>query len=177
MKKILIILFVNTFTLFIHAQSAQNENYYKGIESYRNLQLTSEQIAKIKELRRTASYEFAAIGKDQSLSGREKGLKKRERALILKQDIENVLTKEQITNWESKHVKYTSLNDIKDEISNNYESKLDALEEKYDAEISMIENNRSLSKEERKSQKALLKQKYKTEKKKLKEEKDRAKQY
>jgi len=175
MKKVLLILLVSILALSSHAQSAQNENYYKGIESYRDLQLTSEQIAKIKKLKREAGPKFQAIGRDRTLTGYEKGQKKRQLAQELRQEIEGVLTKNQISQWESKHGKYTSLNDVKNNISDSYDQKIDALEDKYDAEISAIENNSSLSKSEKKAQKETLKQRYKAEKNKLKAEKEQAK--
>ncbi|MBB4037154.1 hypothetical protein GGR21_003069 [Dysgonomonas hofstadii] len=175
MKKVLLILLVSTLALFSHAQSTQNENYYKGIETYRDLQLSSEQIAKIKQLKKEVGPKFEAIGLDRSLSGYEKGQKKRELALKHKQEIESILTKEQIGLWEKKHGQYTSLDNVRKGVSDGYDSKADALEDKYDAEKSAIENNTSLSKDEKKVQKEALKQKYKAEKDKLKAEKEHAK--
>lgn len=175
MKKILYMFFLTIISLTSYAQSSQGENYYKGIESYRDLHLTSEQIAKIKDIKKDAEAKFLSIGNDRSLTGSEKSQKKRESALKLKQDIENVLTKEQKTNWESKHGKYTSLDDIKNKISHTYESKKDALSDKFEKEKALIENNNSLNKEEKDSQKEMLKQKYKEEKAKLKDGKEKAK--
>jgi len=175
MKKVLLILFVSILALSSHAQSAQNENYYKGIESYRDLQLSTEQIAKIKKLKREAGPKFQAIGRDRTLTGYEKGQKKRQLAQELRQKIESVLTKNQISKWETKYGEYKSLGDIKEQIIETYDSRLNALELKHDMEKSTIENNPSLSKSEKKAQKEALKQKYKAEKKKLKAEKENAK--
>ena len=108
MKKFLFTLLVSTIALFSYAQPTQNENYYKGIESYRDLQLTSEQIAKIKKIKREAGPRFQAIGKDRSLSGYEKGQKKGQLSQEIRQEIESVLNQSQISKWESKHGKYSS---------------------------------------------------------------------
>ena len=175
MKKIFYTLFLTIISLTSYAQSSKGENYYKGIESYRDLQLTSEQIAKIKGIKKEAELKFQSISNDRSLSGSEKGQKKKESALKLKQDIENVLTKEQKSNWESKYGKYTSLDDIKNKISATYESKKDALNDKFEKEKALIDNNNYLSKDEKNSQKDILKQKYKEEKAKLKDGKEKAK--
>lgn len=175
MKKILLTLLVSTFTLISFAQSTQDENYYKGIESYRDLQLTSEQIAKIKKIKREAGPRFQAIVRDRTLTGYEKGQKKRQLSLEIRQEIENVLTKGQVSKWEHKNGKYTSYNNLRNDISDSYDRKLDALESKYDAEKSVIEHNSSLSKDQKKAQKEVLKQKYKAEKNRLKAEKENAK--
>lgn len=175
MKKTLLILLVGIVTISASAQTTQDETPYKGIESYRDLNLSTEQINKIKKLKREAGLEFAAIGKDRSLLGYEKGQRKRERAQKLRADIEEVLTKEQRSNWEKKHGEYTSLNDIKDKISDNFEKQSDVLETKYKADVKAVENNLTLSKEEIKAQKKSLKDNYKAEKKSLKEKRNRAK--
>lgn len=175
MKKILLLLFIHVFTLSVYSQASDIESYYKGVESYRDLQLTSEQIAKIKKLKKEVGPKFEAIGRDRSLSGYQKGQRKRELALKHKQEIENVLTQKQISVWESKHGKYTSLDDIKDKISDSYDSKLDRLEKQYKKDKDLIEDNDRLSKSEKKSRKEALKEKYKADKDRLKKEKNQAK--
>ncbi|MDR2955021.1 MAG: hypothetical protein LBV43_08065 [Prevotella sp.] len=178
MKKILLTLLVCTLTVGAYAQSnqkQQDESYYKGIESYQDLHLTADQIAKIKKLKREVGPKFAAIDRDRSLTGYEKGQKKRELAQKHRQEIENVLNQDQISLWEKKYGKYTSLDDIKDKISDNFDEREDALEVEYETEKSNIEKNSYLDKSEKKAQKRALKEKYKEEKKKLKNEKEKAK--
>ncbi|MFV0537493.1 MAG: hypothetical protein ACK5M3_08975 [Dysgonomonas sp.] len=175
MKKTLLLLLVSVLTLPACSQSSDNESYYKGIESYRDLQLTTEQIAQIKKLKKEIGPQFQAIGKDRSISEYEKGERKRILALKHRQDIESVLTKEQISKWESKHGEYTSLSDIRNNISDSYEDKLDKLEDQYKKEIDTIEKNSSISSNEKKARKEALKSKYKSEKELLKKEKKDAK--
>lgn len=57
MKKALLLLPVSIFTLSIYSQAYDSdiESYYKGIESYQDLHLTSDQIVKIKKLKREKS--------------------------------------------------------------------------------------------------------------------------
>lgn len=173
MKKTILTLLICITTLTVNAQS--NDIPYKGIETSRDLQLSAEQIAKIKKIKREAGPQFAAIGKDRSLSGYEKGVKKRELGLKIKKDINNVLTESQRGTWEQKYGKLENNKTILDVVSDEYDKKLDALEEKYDRDKDAIDDNNHLSKSEKKSQKAALKEAYKAEKSRLKAERDKAK--
>jgi len=175
MKKILLLLITSVFTLSVYSQDTDTDSYYNGLETYGDLRLTSDQVAKIKKLKREVGPKFQAIGKDRSLSGYEKGQRKRELAQKHRQEIESILTGSQISEWESKHGKYNSWNDAKDRISDNYDDRLDMLEKQYEREKDRIEDNYTLSKKEQKAQKEALKDRYKADKNRLKKEKDRAK--
>lgn len=169
MKRTILLSLFSVFTLLISAQSADHD-YYKGLEHCSDLNLSADQVAKIRQLKREVGPKFAAIGKDRTLSGYEKGQKKRELALQHKAEIRKILTQDQINTWEAKHGKMSEGEGIKNIISDSYDAKLDALEDRYDADKKAIEKNRSLSKKERKEQLKSLKGTYKTEKESLKKQ-------
>lgn len=175
MKKAFLLLLFSMFLVSVNAQTNGYEDHYKGIESFRELNLTSEQIAKIKKLKREVGPQFAAIGRDRSLSGYEKGQQKKALALKHSAEIESILTKDQLAILENKYGKLSSEKTIRNIISDKYEDKTDALERKYKAEKEAIENNSQLTKDEIKAQKEALKTKYKTEKDKLKTQKNASK--
>lgn len=173
MKKILTTLL---FGLFIFTATAQDDNnyndIYRGIEKAENvLDLSQDQISKIKKLNREYAEKFKAIGKDRSLSGYEKGQKKRALAFQKRKDIDKILNKSQINQWKSKYDR----DDFDDIISDKYDDMLDRLEDKYDDMIDRIEDNDRLSKSEKKARIKELKRQYKNEKEKLKEKERQAK--
>ncbi len=173
MKKILVTLL---FGLFITTASAQtkydNDDIYQGIERAENfLDLTQNQVSKIKKLNREYAQKFRAIGKDRSISGYEKGQRKRALAEQKRKDIDKILNKTQINKWNSKYGR----DDFKDIVSDKYDDMLDRLEDKYDDMIEKVEDNDRLSKSEKKARIKELKAQYKAEKEKLKEKERRAK--
>lgn len=167
MKKTLLLLLSFVFIAIANAQEPSLENYYKGIESYQDLQLSSKQIEKIKKLKKERSKLFSAIGKDRLLTGKEKGQKKREAAIRYKKEIASIFSKEQLKKFDKKYKKHEK-DDYEDIIVDKIEAQIDALEDKYEAEKERIEDNKSLSKEERKSLEKTLKKAFKTEKDRLK---------
>lgn len=177
MKKTLLLLLVSILTMSVYSQSYDSdvESYYKGIESYQDLHLTQEQIAKIKKLKREKGPKFAAIGKDRSLSGYEKGQRKRELAYKYRAEMQSILNASQVNIWEKRYGKLTPEQSMKDAISDDYEIRLDALERKYEADKETIEQNRQLDKSERKIKEKELKNAYKAEKERLKAQKAVAK--
>lgn len=173
MKKILAILFLG---LFITTTSSQNnysdKDIYQGIEKAENfLDLSQSQIAKIKKLNKEYSEKFRAIGKNRTISGYEKGQRKRALAEQKRKDIDKILNKSQINKWNSKYDK----DDFRDIISDKYDDILDRLEDKYDDMIEKVEDNDRLSKSEKKARIKELKAQYKAEKEKLKEKERKAK--
>jgi len=175
MKRILLLLIISVFALGAYSQQPDVESYYRGIESYKDLHLSSDQIARIKKLKREKGPRFAAIGRDRSLSGYEKGQRKRELAMKYRQEIRSILTENQSDMWENRYGKWSSEYSMKDVVSDDFDDALDALERKYDAEEDAIENNYHLSKDQRKAQKKALKASYKAEKEALKARKKAAK--
>jgi len=175
MKKTLLLLLVSILTMSAYSQNSDIESYYKGIESYQDLHLSSDQIAKIKKLKREKGPQFAAIGKDRSLSGYEKGERKRALAQKYRAEMQSILNTGQVNTWEKRYGKLTPDYSMKDAISDDFDNALDALERKYEADKKAIENNRYLSKEERKAQEKALKNAYKIEKDNLKARKKAAK--
>lgn len=176
MKKLLFILIVCTSFTNLHAQS-KNDNYdiYKGIENSSDISLKKDQVAKIKKIKREYGQKFAAIGKDRSLTGYEKGQKKRALSKELNSKIREILSKDQISRWDKKYGNRYDYNDMKDAISDKYEDQLDALEDKYEAKKDAIEDNPSMSKDAKKKQLKALKSKYKADKERLKQDEKRAK--
>lgn len=176
MKKILLLIAVSTFAFNLCAQNVDdNIDYYKGVENNKELNLTTDQIAKIKKLNREVGPKFAAIGQDSSLSGREKGQKKKELALQHKAAVKNILTPAQVSIWEKNHGKIHDDQGIKNAFTDNIDAKLDKLGEKYKSDEIIIENNPLLNKKEKKEQKKALKEQYKQEKQKLKDQKNAVK--
>lgn len=175
MKKTLLLLLISTFTLYLNAQTIDSENYYKGIESYADLHLSSDQISKIKELQREVGPKFAAIGRDRSLSGYQKGQKKRELAMSHRAKIRSVLNNDQIAILEKKYGTIAEGERIRDVVSDDYDDKLDALEKRFDVEKDAIKNNSNLSEDEKKTRVKSLKDDYKMEKDALKKQKKAAK--
>lgn len=175
MKKTLLLLLISTFALCSSAQTISYENYYKGIESYADLHLSPDQISKIKKLQREIGPRFAAIGKDRSISGYEKGQRKRDLALKHRAEIRAILTDDQMTILERKYGAIHQGDRIKDVISDSYDDRLDALEEKFETEKNAIDDNPYLSKSEKKTRIKELKAHYKVEKERLKKQKNTAK--
>lgn len=175
MKKILLLLFVLASSSFIYAQTADEPLYYNNIEVYKDLQLSSKQTAEIRELKRDAKKQFQAIGRDRTISGYEKGQRKRALALKHKADIEKILTQNQINAFENKYGKLSKDKGLKDVIGDTYEQKLDVLEKRYEAEKDAIEDNDNLSKSDKKARLETLKDTYKSQKESLKREKKSAK--
>lgn len=79
MKKLLFILLACVSFSNIYAQSNKDsyDTYYRGIENSNQIELKKEQVSKIKKIKREYGQKFAAIGKNRSLSGYEKGKQKR----------------------------------------------------------------------------------------------------
>lgn len=173
MKKILATL---VFGIFISSASAQtqydNKDIYQGIERADNfLDLTQSQASKIKKLSREYADKFRAIGKDRSISGYEKGQRKRALAEQKRKEIDKILNKNQINKWNSKYDR----DDFKDIVSDKYDDMLDRLEDRYDDMIERVEDNDHLSKSEKKVRIKELKSQYKAEKEKLKQKEKNAK--
>ena len=164
MKKTLLLLLIGMFTFSVYAQNPEENLYYENIELSKDLGLTVEQVAKIKKLKKEIGPQFAAIGKDRSLSGYEKGQKKRALALKHRDEIKSILTKAQIDKWEQKYGNSKGKNII----SETYDISLDNLEDRFEADKKAIEKNNMLSKDEKKARVKELKAIYKAEKKRLK---------
>jgi len=175
MKKTLLILLFSLLSLCVFAQKENEELYFSGIESTTGISLSASQEAQIKKLNSEIGPKFKAIGQDRSLSGYEKGQKKKALALKHKDEIRKILNEEQIKTWENIHGSMSKSDGLKNIMTDNYDSKLDQLEKRYEKEKQVIEDNNSLSKENKKTKLKALKETYKEEKEKIKEEKDRVK--
>lgn len=155
---------------------------HNDFENIPELNLSSEQIRKIKKIKQNIEAKFETIGINDSLSGYEKGQQKKALVLQYKKDIYNILTPKQKALWKNNHDNHdrhdnhnNHKDSIKDNITNTIDNKLDALEDKYKADKKAIERNSYLSQKENKIQKKALEATYKREKELLKNEKDSVK--
>lgn len=171
MRKAILFLITSAFVLSAYAQNADFDSYHR-IESDKVLNLSADQIAKIKKIKRETGAKFRAIGQS-SLPGYEKGQQKRALAMERKSAIRKVLTENQASSWERRYGNRNVGGDARDAIKDKYETRLDKLESKYEDDKDRIEDS-SLSKEEKKSKLKTLKSKYKREKERIKAERDRA---
>ena len=99
MKKVILALVASAFVSFVYAQDV-NFDSFKRIESDKVLNLSTDQIAKIKKLNKEVGPKFRAIGRS-NLPGYEKGQKKRALALEHKAAIRAILSENQIKAWET----------------------------------------------------------------------------
>lgn len=171
MRKAILILITSACVSFTYAQDV-NFDSFKRIESDKVLNLSADQIAKIKQLNREVGPKFRAIGQS-NLSGYEKGQKKRALALEHKAAIRKILTEGQIKTWESHYGSMDSGEGLRGIIRDDYDTRIERLEEKYEKEKDAIENS-SLSKDAKKSKVKALKNEYKAEKNRLKNERETA---
>ena len=170
-----IALFTLSFSACAQQNGAKNEStaiYTDSLEHDQELERTPQQEEKINAINKSTTSKFEAIGRNSSLSGYQKGQKKRELALQHKKEIFNVLTAEQQKNWLQKYGDERA--SIKDNVSDNADEALEKLENRYDADKKSIEDDHSLSKSEKKIRLEKLKVNYKNEKEKLKEAKEKA---
>jgi len=172
MRKAILVLITSAFSLSMYAQDADFDSY-KRIESDKVLNLSADQIAKIKKLNRETGLKFKAIGQS-NLPGYEKGQRKRALALERKNAIRKILNEGQIERWENHYGNMDQREDLRDVIGDNYDSRLDQLEYKYEKEKDSIEDS-SLPKYEKKAKLKDLKRNYKNEKNRLKNERSQAK--
>ena len=172
MRKAILVFVASTFVSFTYAQDA-NFDVYKRIESDKVLNLSADQIAKIKKLNREVGAKFRAIGKS-NLPGYEKGQRKRALAIEHKAAIRKILMENQVKTWES-HYESIDYNDgMKKAISDRYDNRLEQLEKKFEREKEAIEDSDS-PKDVKKEKIKVLKNRYKAEKERLKQKRNAAK--
>ncbi|WP_349943538.1 hypothetical protein [Bacteroides cellulosilyticus] len=164
MKKVILALVASAFVSFAYAQDV-NFDSFKRIESDKVLNLSADQIAKIKKLNKEVGPKFRAIGRS-NLPGYEKGQKKRALALEHKAAIRAILSENQIKAWETHYGSMNNGEGLRGIMKDDYDNRLDQLEAK-------IENS-SLSKDVKKDKVRSLKNQYKQEKERLKNERDAA---
>ena len=171
MKKVILTLVASVFVSFAYAQDV-NFDSFKRIESDKVLNLSADQIAKIKKLNKEVGPKFRAIGRS-NLPGYEKGQKKRALALEHKAAIRAILSENQIKAWETHYGSMNNGEGLRGIMKDDYDNKLDQLEAKFEKDKEAIENS-SLSKDVKKDKVRSLKNQYKQEKERLKNERDAA---
>lgn len=163
-------------------------HYYDGIEYNNAYGITPDQRNRIIAIKKNAGYRFAAIGKDRSLSGREKGERKRALSMEIRREINNILNENQRRDWDSRtsnpssssyssssgYTNNASLTDIENRIR-AIEYQIKKEEREYDRKADEIDDNYLIPKEERKAQKRKLKNDWKYRKQELKDEQQRLK--
>lgn len=160
-----------SFTACGQNKSKDNESFNSSkIENFEELNLSDYQKQQIKKINQEIGPKFEQIGRDNSLSGYEKGNKKRELAKEHKTQIFNVLTSTQKKIWIDKYG--NNRKSIKDNITDHIDDQLNILEKKYKADKEEIEKDNSLTKEEKKQKKNQLEDKFKNDKEQLKFEKN-----
>ena len=163
MKKFLIFGFT-LCTISSFAQHRPNDGKDKNvdvlIEKSDYYGISDGQRNKIIALKKQASNDYQRIRRDRSLSGYEKGRKKREVSYNLQRDIDKILNDSQRYKWSNTHKE----DYYKDRIDN----RLDHLEDEYERDIKRIENKYSYDKKLMKRKKEIRKQEYKREKERLK---------
>lgn len=171
MKKVILALVASAFVSFAYAQDV-NFDSFKRIESDKVLNLSADQIAKIKKLNKEVGPKFRAIGRS-NLPGYEKGQKKRALALEHKAAIKAILSEKQVQLWEEHYGSMDNRKGLRGIMKGDYDHRLDQLEANFEKEKEAIENS-SLSKDAKKAKVKALKNKYKQEKERLKNERDTA---
>ncbi|MHC5201352.1 hypothetical protein [Myroides sp. LJL119] len=179
MKKLLFILAL-FMGLSSYAQQQDSYGHYQGdlselLEASDYYQITPEQRAKIIARKKSIGREMAAIGKDRSLSGYQKGQKKRELSIQIKKDIQIILSQGQYNKWNNHwnsgkyghkgdHWKYD-----KDYTNDAIDRQIDLLEDQYERDIEWVEKRYKNDKYALKSEKQYLKTVFKAEKQRLKD--------
>ena len=130
--------------------------------------ISLEQKEKLIARKRTIGREYAAINRDRSLSGYEKGLKKRKLSEQIRSDIRSILNDDQYQKWEYYQAKHDSHEVKKDAL----EEKIDRLEKEYEQDIKQIERQYKNDKYTLKREKNKRKSRYKTERQKLKDQRN-----
>lgn len=194
MKQVFLIMTFVIAALTVNAQDYDYYNdyhYYDGIEYNNSYGITSDQRSRIIAIKKNAGYRFAAIGKDRSLSGREKGERKRALSMQIRREINDILNENQRRDWDNRvsssnssssssyanstgYTNSASLTDIENRIR-AIEYQIKKEEREYDRRADEIDDNYLLPKEERKAQKRKLKNEWKYRKQELKDEKQRLK--
>ncbi|MGL5275806.1 hypothetical protein SAMN04488018_110109 [Myroides marinus] len=175
MKRVLL-LGTLLFTMHnIYAQSPKKNvesNYEKSSSELLNrseyYELTADQRNRIIERKRSIGREFAAIGRDHSLTGREKGQKKRQLSMSFRNDIYAILNESQKVKWDKESYNKYQVSTAKAEI----EYKLELLEIEYEKDIKNIETKYRNNDSKRKLEKNNRKAEYKLQKSELKRLKD-----
>ena len=171
MRKVVLTLVTLAFVSFAYAQDVTFDSF-KRIESDKVLNLSADQIAKIKKLNREVGPKFKAIGQS-NLPWYEKGQKKRALALEHKAAIKAILSEKQVQLWEEHYGSMDNRKGLRGIMKGDYDHRLDQLEANFEKGKEAIENS-SLSKDAKKAKVKALKNKYKQEKERLKNERDTA---
>ena len=143
MRKVVLTLVTLVFVSFAYAQDVTFDSF-KRIESDKVLNLSADQIAKIKKLNREVGPKFKAI-----------------------------LSEKQVQLWEEHYGSMDNRKGLRGIMKGDYDHRLDQLEANFEKEKEAIENS-SLSKDAKKAKVKALKNKYKQEKERLKNERDTA---
>lgn len=129
--------------------------------------LSVEQLEKIKLRKESIGKEFREISTNQSLSGKDKAMKKKALSESFKKDINSILSDDQRTLWTTEEMNKK----INKSAKKGIEYKLELLELEYESNLKNLERNHKADKNFE-SMKNELKAKYKTQKEDLKAQQD-----
>lgn len=137
--------------------------------------LSDQQREKLIQRKRSIGKEYAAIGRDRSLSGYEKGVRKRELSIQIDKDIRLILGDTQYNNYKGKFKGYHKdyYEDRKDYHKDRIEDEIDRLEDQYERDIQRIERKYKYDKSALKREKEVRKAIFKRDKEALKRMKNR----
>lgn len=158
-------------TMAIQAQQVQqnqpeNADISTLVNQSESYGLSPAQREKLIARKKTIGKEYAAIGRDRSLSGYEKGVKKRALSQQIQEDIRAILNEEQYGQWSTYQRKYHQYDTRNEEIENQ----IDRLEQDYEQDIKAIEYQYRNDKYTLKKEKNKRKTRYKSERQKLKDQ-------
>lgn len=140
MRKYVLIAAFLTMTA-LHAQKGpkhheKETNISTLVDQSEYYNLSPEQREKLIARKKRIGREYAAIGRDHSLSGDEKGAKKRELSKQIQADIREILTEEQYSEWSTSKSKHHKHPIEKEDI----EHKIEHLEREYEKDYKRIEH-------------------------------------
>ena len=165
------------FVTVMHGQHVTEEHTNNGdiselIDQGENYGLSAQQREKLIERKKRIGREYAAIGRDRSLTGYEKGIKKRELSMQIERDIRAILYEEQYIQWSNyNRTKYKGQYREFDYTNDDIKSKIDSLEEEYERDIKQLEQKYRSDKYQLKREKNNRKALYKRQKQELKNQK------
>lgn len=174
MKRILVTLLITITSLSSYSQDYKDKDfsYYDGIENHKELKITPEQKERIIKIKKTIGKRHTEIGRDRSLFGYEKGKAHRKLNLQIRKEINNVLSSDQIEQWENNRESHKKESERIRSQKESVDDRINRLDEYYEDLIDHIEDNTSLTEEEKKIQKKEMKKELKSKKEMLKKEKE-----
>lgn len=149
------------FSIMACAQSTNDDfQILNTINQSDELEISNQQKNQLLKLKKEAAKNFEMIGRDQSLSGYDKGIRKKEISITLYNQLNQILTNTQREKL-YRNLDYEAFKEYSD-------YRIAVLENQYNKDIIQIKTDNNLTKEEKKEHIKQRKEKYKLDKKKEK---------